>query len=285
MADDAQIQQSEINVPYLQQPSGFIQQSYVDIPYIQNPHAQVQQSYVEIIYLVENPIPAGGPNTPGPGGAPGSPLPIPGFTPGFPPPVGYPFPVPPPLPIPRGQYPMKGGCPIPNRWDKLLFGAEDLLKAIRYPTSCSIPEEWRNLLPWDDEHGAIPPGSVTLNRADGIITPAPAAGDQTIVSYRVPKGYHLLLAGFYWQYSGLGFVEGSGDIIFRLKVNQWYVKGLSNETFTLGSTKFPIPMTQGQILKSDDVVSAIVNVPNLSGQIQVGASTCYAGLFGFLWPY
>ena len=179
---------------------------------------------------------------------------------------------------------MRPGAGVLRR-DRDLLAQEELLKAIRYPTSCSIPIEWRNLLPWDDEHGAIPPGSVPINQAAGITTPAPAAGDQVMVSYRVPKGYYGLLAGFYWQYSGLGFVQGSGDIIFRLRRNQVYIKGLSNQSFTLGSTRFPIPMTQGQILLSDNVIQAIVSVPNLSGQIQVGASTCYAGLFGFLWPY
>ena len=172
-----------------------------------------------------------------------------------------------------------------NEWDECLERLAASYRRIKIPLPCSIPEPYKNLLPWDEDFGAIPEQSKPLRTTAGIFTPPTIAGDQVMVSYRVPNGYFGLLSGFFFQYTGVGFAQGSGDLIFRLKLNQRYVKDLSAVPFTLGSPKFPVPMTEGQVLLSGQVVESIVNVPNLSGLIQIGASTCYAGLFGFLWPY
>ena len=195
---------------------------------------------------------------------------------------------PPPYPL-RAEGPpflRAGSCALPsNCWDALTEREARALRHIQFPRACTIPEQYGNLLPWDEDFGAIPEQSKVIRQTQGIVTPAPAAGDQVMIEYHVPTGFFGLLSGFFFQYSGIGFVQGSGDLIFRIRLNQRYLKDLSNVLFTLGNTKFPIPMTQGQPLLSDQRVQAIVNVPNLSGLIQVGQSTCYAGLFGFLWPY
>lgn len=235
-------------------PNAQVTQSIAEIIVLQNPHAQVTQSIVE--YFVLSTV------------------------------------VPPPPPIP-GQPNVasgapyvrsRGGCLPRTRWDDCLDEIERRTRSIKFPPSCSIPEEYRNLLPWEDDFGAIPPGAIPIRQTNGITTPTAAAGDKVMVKYKVPCGYFALLSGFYFSYSGTGFVQGSGDLVFRMKVDMYYVKDLSNVLFTLGSSRFPVPMTQGQIVSSDDMVCLIVNAPNLSGLIQAGSSTCSAGLFGFAWP-
>ena len=229
-------------------------QSVLELLTSTNPSARVTQSVLEIIAIPANP-------------------PIPAAT---------------PLAIPTGSPYARsmGGCSAPpNEWDERAERLAKQYRRIRFPKACTIPEEYKNLLPWDEDFGAIPKQSVPIRETKGIVTPAPAAGDQVIFGYRVPKAYFGFLSGFFFQYSGVGFTQGSGDLVFRIKLNQRYVKDLSNVTFTLGSPKFPLPMTQGQILLSDQLLEMIVTVPNLSGLIQVGASTCYAGIYGFLWPY
>lgn len=190
------------------------------------------------------------------------------------------------LPIGGGLPQGIQGCLPRNEWDWCAFAEALKHYGIRFPPLCAIPEEYRNWLPWDEDFGAnaVPPGAVPLHRVAGIVTPAPAAGDQTILEYRVPTGYDGLLAGIFHFYSGAGFVQGSGDILWRLRVNLHYVEDLGNIAYALGSPQSPIPLTEGQILLSNQVVRYIVNVPNLSGQIQVGQSQISAGLFGFLWP-
>lgn len=179
----------------------------------------------------------------------------------------------------------KGGCsPKVTHYDYCLEQEGRLLRLIKFPPPCSIPEEFLNLLPWDDTFGAIPEQSIPFLKQQGIVTPTTASGDNVVVTFRVPYGYDGLLSGFYFQYSGSGFAQGSGDIIWRIQVNQYYVKDLSNTPYLLGDPVNPVPMTQGKILTSGQQVRAIVSIPNLSGMIQIGNSTVYAGLLGFFWP-
>jgi hypothetical protein len=147
-----------------------------------------------------------------------------------------------------------------------------------------VPDKYRNLLPWDDDFAAIPAWAIPFRAVAGITTPDTASGDNVVVSLHVPSGYDGFLTGLFWHYSGTGFSQGSGDIIWRLQINRRYVKDLGDVPFELGSPVLPLPLTDGQLLLSDWTVSAIVNVPNLSSMIQVGASTITAGLLGFYWP-
>jgi len=178
------------------------------------------------------------------------------------------------------------GCRKKNIWDECMELEKLKLQNIQFPPLCSIPDEFKNWLPWDEDFGtnAIPEGAVPFREVHGIVTPLPAAGDQIVLTSRVPYGYDGLLAGIYNFYSGNGFLQGSGDILWRIKLNQHYLQDLGNIQFTLGSPVSPCPLTEGQILLSGQTMRYIVNVPNLSGLIQVGASQIVCGLVGFWWP-
>jgi hypothetical protein len=180
------------------------------------------------------------------------------------------------------------GCKPRNQWDWCMWQEALKIRRIKFPPLCSIPKEFRNgyPLPWADDFGtnAVPEQSVPFNKTGGIVTPATAAGDQIVISERVPQGYDGLLLGAYWFYTGSGFLEGSGDIVWRVQLVQRFLEDLGNIQFQMGSSVSPMPMTEGQILLSGQVVRILVNVPNLSGMIQIGASQVVAGLIGFYWP-
>jgi hypothetical protein len=190
-----------------------------------------------------------------------------------------------PLNLTSGGSPF-GPCRPRNEWDWCALAEQFLYRRIKFPPLCSIPKEYCNLLPWDEDFGAnaVPPQAVPLHRVRGIVTPVPAAGDQTILEMRMPLGYDGLLAGIFHFYTGNGFSQGSGDIVWRVQVNLRYIEDLGNLLFQLGSPQSPMPLTEGQILLSGQTLRYIVNVPNLSGLIQVGQSQITAGLVGFLWP-
>jgi hypothetical protein len=179
--------------------------------------------------------------------------------------------------------PLRQCGPRPTPYDWCLEQEIWEYRQIQFPPLCCIPKAFRNSTPWDEQQ-ALPAQAKPFYREGGITTPAAAAGDQILCQFLVPTGYDGLLSGFFFGYSGQGFTQGSGDILFRIKTNQYYVKDLGNVPYLIGSTKYPCPMTEGKVLYSDQRVQAIVNVPNLSGMIQVGASTVFAGLFGFWWP-
>jgi hypothetical protein len=115
-----------------------------------------------------------------------------------------------------------------------------------------------------------------------IVTPTP--GDTLVVSLLVPNGYDGILIGLFQFYSGSGFFQGAGDILWRVKANLRYIWNFGAVPFALGLPTFPMPLTEGELLLSDQVLSYIVNVPNLSGNIQVGGSRIVCGFFGFFWP-
>lgn len=191
--------------------------------------------------------------------------------------------------MPTPQNPTGGpvpisGCHKRNQYDWCLFSEELEQMKITFPPMCTIPEEYRHLLPWDDEFGGVPPQARTFRPAKGILTPGPGAGDVLMVELTMPVGYDGLLSGIFQFYTGSGFIQGSGDIIWRIQVNQRYVKDLGNSPFSLGSPREPFPLTEGQILLSGQTVRYLVNVPNLSGNIQVGNSQIVCGLIGFYWP-
>lgn len=189
-----------------------------------------------------------------------------------------------PVPIGGGNKQYLGGCRPFNRYDYCLSLEQRLWERIKALPPCSVPKEFWSKVPWDEDFGSIPALAVPFHRIQTIVTPAPAAGDTVVSQLVVPLGYDGIITGVYWRYNGQGFIEGSGDIIWRIQVNQRYVKDLSQVLFTLGSPESPMPMTDGQLLQSRQRVSIIVNVPNLSGMIQVGSATITGGLFGFYWP-
>lgn len=234
-----------------------VTQAIVEVCILQDPNARVTQAVVEICVGVASPPPP----SPGQGVA---------ITGGGPASV---------------RERSKGGCnPKVTHYDYCLEQEGMLLRRIKFPPSCSIPPEYCNLLPWDDTFGATPAQSFPFLKQAGIVTPTTVSGDNTVVEFTVKQGYDGLLSGFYFAYSGTGFSQGSGDIIWRIQINQRYVKDLSNTPYLLGDPVSPIPMTQGQIITSGQTVRAIVSIPNLSGMIQIGNSTVYAGLLGFFWP-
>ena len=175
-----------------------------------------------------------------------------------------------------------------NAFDWCMFAQALTLRDITFPPSCSVPKEYRDRypLPWGEDFGnnAIPEQAVPFRSVNAVVTPAAAAGDVLVTSERVPYGYDGLMVAFFTTYTGQGFDQGSGDIVWRLQLNQRYLPELGSLAFAVGSAKSPCPLTQGQIVLSGQQMRLLVNVPNLSGNIQVGGSRIIGGLIGFYWP-
>jgi len=184
--------------------------------------------------------------------------------------------------------PISGGgppailCPAPiNLYDLCAEDEVRRTRRIQFKPPCDIP---CNLLPWDEDGMPVPAGGRPFHVTGTITTPDAAAGDVLVCQARVPYGYDALLAYIYQIYQGSGFEQGSGDIVWRIRRNQFWLKQLGNNPYQLGSVQNPLPLTEGQIILSGSLFSYYVNVPNLSGMIQVGASLISCGMLGFYWP-
>jgi hypothetical protein len=120
-------------------------------------------------------------------------------------------------------------------------------------------------------------------RQGSIVTPAPADGDVAVCEFEVPEGYYGYLTGFWWAYTGTGYVEGSTDIYWRIKISDWYPEGYGAVRFQMGTPTDPLTVTGMLPLRSRETVKLIVFVKNDSGFIQVGTSRIIGGIRGWLY--
>ena len=136
-----------------------------------------------------------------------------------------------------------------------------------------------------DELGRMPDGGVEFYERGSIITPIALPTPTTVLQFTEPTGYLGIVYGVLLHYTGTGFVEGSGDIIWRVMVgNAWAAPGLGNCLFSLGTVGQCLSLTDYIATNSNQRISVGVQVPNTSGNIQVGASRILATLQGWYYP-
>ncbi len=116
-----------------------------------------------------------------------------------------------------------------------------------------------------------------------VVIPCPiaAAGDVIALNFTVPVGYDSVITGIIASYLGTGFFEGSGDLVFRIKLNRRYAKDLGRITTSLGTLQTPYPT---QVLAGSlSNVQFIVAAPNGSGSVLPGTPIAMT-LFGWFYP-
>lgn len=104
-------------------------------------------------------------------------------------------------------------------------------------------------------------------------------------SFRVPTGYDGVILSVTNLFTSMGFVEGSGDISWRIRINQRWLKDYGNIQTTLGSFTAPCPIFRGAVrVYSQQVVTYYV-------QLAIGALTridpngiINCALWGYFYP-
>jgi hypothetical protein len=199
--------------------------------------------------------------------------------------VGAPVPPVPPAPTPQtivGMGPPSILCPRRlNIYDFCALGEKWRMKRICVERPCNIPT---NLLAWEEDGYPTPAGAVPFHIVNSIPTPLPAAGDVLVCSGKVPLGYDGLLTEIFQFFQGGGFQQGSGDLIWRIRRNQIWLKQLGNCIYSLGNPQNPISLTEGQILFSGTQFGFYVNAPNVTGSLIIAGSSVVCGMRGFYWP-
>lgn len=140
-----------------------------------------------------------------------------------------------------------------------------------------------------DVDTVVPPyGAVTFNEFKAIPLPAPAAGEVVLFSFKVPIGYDGIITGQSNGYIGAGFVEGSGDIHWRIAVNRntalRYLRDCGDIIVSLGQIN-NLQTAQRLRIYSDDSVTCVVTCPNGSGALPPpGTGQVFAALHGWTYP-
>jgi hypothetical protein len=122
------------------------------------------------------------------------------------------------------------------------------------------------------------------SKISSIALPAADATDYEVLSFYVPLGFDGVIISTVNLYTGTGFEEGSGDLTWRIKLNQRYVKDYGAITTSIGSLQTPYNINSGAIrIQSRQLVQYIVNRSVASGgNLNGGRIVC--GLFGWYWP-
>jgi hypothetical protein len=107
--------------------------------------------------------------------------------------------------------------------------------------------------------------------------------DTLVTSFRVPLGYDGVINYIVQNYTGQGFQEGSGDLTWRIQLNQRYVKNYGNTEMQIGTLTQGGPTSPNSqiILLSNQLVQYFVNV-SPTASLNGGRIIC--ALFGFWWP-
>ena len=238
--------------------------------------------------------------------------------------IGVGSPPPPPTPVPAVKADVGGGTYLPRFVNKTLLNAQiarvvtkDGIAAYRefaplywlydFPNDFDVclSREWRLFSDIDPQALACarkpdcfsgeegvrswvepPSGAVTFNPDKAIPLPNTTDVNVVILSFRVPIAYDGILLAQYHAYRGAGaFVEGSGDIVWRVRVNGRYLRDMGDMQLSIGSPQTLSPCPGGLWLHSGNLVEYVVSAPNGSGALPLpGQGNILAGLHGWFWP-
>lgn len=131
----------------------------------------------------------------------------------------------------------------------------------------------------------MPTQGKRYSKIGSIALPANDAADHLITSFLVPYGYDGCIVSVVFNTDGtVGFQQGSGDLTWRLKINQRWVKDYGAVTTYIGSLVTPYSVNSGQvILQSGQLVQMFVNRSVASGGTISGGRVVAASM-GWYWP-
>jgi hypothetical protein len=179
----------------------------------------------------------------------------------------------------------------PNAWDNVIWREAALWSWIRnhggLKTCCRIPELGApvySIAPFDAmPSNGIPQRQIfnqplSAFQSGGLFT----GTDVVVGSWQIPKGYDGAITHFLAFFTGDGFDDGLGNIVWRLMIGQRYAKNLGNVQFTFGSLDNAL-LVPGQSIRciSGQTVSLIANVPVSS---PISGGNVFAGTLGWTYP-
>lgn len=137
-----------------------------------------------------------------------------------------------------------------------------------------------------------PFGAVTFNEFRTIPLPAATDGDVALFTFKVPLGYDGIITGQsngFINQGGGAFIEGSGDLVWRIAVNEnsalRYLKDQGAILFSLGQINNLQTALGGLRLYSQNTVSLIVAAPDVTGSLPPpGTGLVFASLHGWFYP-
>jgi len=119
---------------------------------------------------------------------------------------------------------------------------------------------------------------LTAFQSGGVFTGV----DTVIGQWRVSHAYDGVISKVVFGFTGDGFQQASGGIVFRLMYGQRFARDFGNVLNTYGDLQTALLVQSNSIqLISDQTVTLLANIPLGS---PVSAGQVFAGTFGWIWP-
>jgi hypothetical protein len=109
------------------------------------------------------------------------------------------------------------------------------------------------------------------------------AVDTPVLTFQVPIGFDGVIMGNVNRFIGLGFVEGSGDIEWRIQLSRRYAPDYGLITTSLGDMTAPTPFTGGGVrVYSHQTIRYLARVNNFAPLDPNGR--ILTALYGWFYP-
>ena len=181
---------------------------------------------------------------------------------------------------------------VPNMWDGALKNRAALWNYIAahggLKSCCRIPELGAPI--WDSPPWITMPSQgekfeemfgqpISAFQSGGLFTGL----DVILGEFVVPNGYDGAVNRFVTQFTGTGFGNFQGNIIWRLKIGNRFARNLGAIQNTFGSFEaaFSVPGTDNIRLVSQQTITLLANIPAGS---PVADGYVAAGCFGWFYP-
>jgi hypothetical protein len=180
---------------------------------------------------------------------------------------------------------LKGYTVSPNPYTECLYREQDLWTKIAYEGGLaklccpSYPEG--NPPPWV----AMPSEGKRYQQIGSILLPAVEGTDFLVTSFAVPTGYDGVIVSVVGMFTGTGFVEGSGDLHYRIQINRRWLKDYGDTQTTMGTVASPCMIYRGGVrLRTQEVVRYWVQLgAGALGRLDpTGRLVC--AFFGWFYP-
>ncbi len=126
--------------------------------------------------------------------------------------------------------------------------------------------------PWLD----APDGAVPFDPQTAVALPTILGTTAVIVSYLCPDGRDGVINAYSWNFTGGGFVDGSGDIVVQILRNGVPIRNYENIVVQKGSIQIARPIAPLRVYSKDLIQMVVNHVANglLAGDV-VGSFVGY----------
>jgi hypothetical protein len=173
-------------------------------------------------------------------------------------------------------------APRPKEADYLLWEQNELMHSVQMrgglKTAVFKAKRVYEQPPWL----AMPSNAVPFQRAGSIALPPNNGNDNQVLTFTVPQGYDGVITALVQNYTGTGFVDGSGNLRWRLRIGMKFARDMGDMIMQLGSMASPYQIYRaGLLVHTGQRVRYLVS--HSTGSSLSGGSIICA-LFGWFYP-